>query len=258
MGIAGTDPVLAPVDVLVRTFNSASTLSACLAAAKRHLPVRRIIVIDRNSTDDTAEIARTFGAQLHFEEAGIGRATTLAARLAETENVLYLDSDVILRSASFYSDAVRALALPRTGAVVGIAIGHRFRFGLPLGLTLLRRAWVLSIDIPDDAQGAETYFLRRALKREHRRVRYVSGAMDHLGTYRGKGWAEWQGAQLRLAAGWSLSTIVDSFLVILLIHANSRSPRNVLYTPIFFLHLLRGFIDPSRWRMRDRRTVSLA
>lgn len=250
-------PTPAPVDVLVRTFNSATTLSACLAAARRHLPVRRIIVVDRHSTDGTIEIAQAFGAELHFEETGIGRATKLAARLAATENVLYLDSDVILRSASFYADAVHELTQPRVGAVVGVAIGHRFRFGLPLGLTLVPRAWILSVEIPDHAQGAETYYLRRALKRDRRRVGYVSDAMEHFGTYRGRGWAEWQGAQLRLAAGWSISSIIDSFLVILLIHANSRSPRNVLYTPIFFLHLMRGFLDPMRWRLRDRRTVSV-
>lgn len=244
-----------PIDVLVRTFNSAATLADCLEAARRHLPIGRLIVVDRHSTDRTIEIATTFGSEVHYEESGIGRATMLAVRSARTENVLFLDSDVVIRRPSFYERALRELGRPRVGAVVGTAEGHRFRFGLPLGLTLLPRAWVASVAIPDDAQGAETYYLRRALKRDRRRVAYVPDAMEHFGTYRDRDWPEWQGAQLRLAGGWSLPSIVDSFLVILLIHANSRSPRNVLYTPVFFLKLMRGFLDPARWRFRDRRTV---
>ncbi|MFZ0699051.1 MAG: glycosyltransferase [Thermoplasmata archaeon] len=248
-------PSLRPIDVLVRTFNSARTLAPCLAAAQRYLPIRRIIVVDRYSTDRTAEIAREFGADLHFEEVGIGRATSLAAELARTENVLYLDGDVVIRSPKFYGEAIRKLARPGVGAVVGTAVGHKFLYGLPLGLTLLPRTRVASAGISDQAQGEETYYLRQALKRDRLRIAYVPDAMEHSGSYRGRDWPEWQGAQMRLAAGWSTREITYSFLVILLIHSNSRSARNVLYTPIFFLKLMRGFLDPQRWRIRDRRTL---
>ena len=87
-------------------------------------------------------------------------------------------------------------------------------------------------------------------------MRYVPEAMEHRGTYRGvRTWPEWQGAQTRLVAGVSAYELAYSFLVILLIHLNSRKLRNVLYTPVFWAKFLRGFADPERWRTIDRRTA---
>jgi hypothetical protein len=65
---------------------------------------------------------------------------------------------------------------------------------------------------------------------------------------------EWEGANTRLVAGWSLYQLAYAFVVILLIHMNSRRPRNVLYTPVFYAKFLRGFLRPDRWRVLDRRT----
>ncbi|MGI0067452.1 MAG: glycosyltransferase family 2 protein [Thermoplasmata archaeon] len=245
----------AGVDVLVRTFNSARTLEAALASARRYLPVHRLIVIDRASTDGTPEIVRRYGGELYVDEQGIGRATTRAVELAETRLVLFLDSDVTIVRADFYPEATRAISHPRVGAVVGTPIGHPFLYGLPLGLTLLPRTWAREVAIPPDAQGEETYYIRRALRRSRRRIAYVPDAIHHTSPYRGRHWPEWQGAQLRRAAGWSVSELTYSFFVILMIHANSRSARNLAYTPIFYLKLLRGFLDPHRWWIRDRRSL---
>ncbi len=244
---------LPPVDVLVRTANSARTLESALAPARRWLPVHRFIVVDRASTDDTQAIAKRYGAEIYVDEVGIGRATHWALELADTELVLFLDSDVTLRRPDFYREALRTIARPGVGAVVGTPVGHSFLYGLPLGLTLLPRTWALGVTIPPEAQGAETYFFRQQLRKDHRRIAYVPNAMDHRSPYRGRHWPEWQGAQIRRSAGWSPRELTYSLLVVLLIHANSHSARNVAYTPVFYLKLLRGFMDPQRWWMRDRR-----
>jgi len=251
---AADHPILAPLDVLVCTFNSAQQLTEVLTAARRLLPIHRLIVIDRFSTDRTEEIARAFGAEVHPLEAGLGEARSLALQLASTPYVLFLDSDVTLQRHDFYAEALRLFQQPRTGAVVGASVGHRYLFGLPMGLTLIRRDWGCSVRIPPGApQGQETYYFRRELSRAHLKIRYVPDAMLHRATYRGGNWAEWQGAQTRLTAGVNVGELFYSFLVILLIHSNSRRPRNVLYTPIFFLKFLRGYLNPARWRYRDRR-----
>ncbi|HTW40504.1 MAG TPA: glycosyltransferase [Thermoplasmata archaeon] len=245
-----------PVDVLLATFNSARDLHACLAAARAHLPIGKLIVVDRHSTDRTAEIARQFGAELHFEEVGLGYARTLALSLATSDLVLFLDGDVIVRRPDFYERALEELEKPRTAAVVGASVGHRFLYGLPLGLTLLRRKWATSVAIPPEAQGAETFYLRRAVRRQHLRVRYVPDAMEHRAIYRVRNWPEWQGAQLRRAAGVSAYELANAAEVVLLISLNSRRPRAVVHAPFVYGKLLRGFFAPDRWGSMDRRRVT--
>ncbi|HXW67631.1 MAG TPA: glycosyltransferase family 2 protein [Thermoplasmata archaeon] len=246
---------LPPVDVLMATFNSARDLDECLTEARARLPVARLIVVDRNSTDATVDIARRHGAEVRFEEVGLGYARSLALSLATTENVLFLDSDVILRRADFYERALGALRSPRVAAVVGCGVGHRFLYGLPLGLTLLRRAWARGVAIAPTAQGAETYYLRRALRAQHLRVAYVPDAMEHRSIYRVRNWPEWQGAQLRRAAGWSPYELTNALAVVLLIALNTRRPRSVLLAPAVFGKLLRGYLAPDRWGTMDRRVT---
>ncbi|MGA8541960.1 MAG: glycosyltransferase family A protein [Thermoplasmata archaeon] len=253
---AGETRPLPPVDVLVATYNSARDLDACLGGARSYLPIEKLIVVDRNSTDGTPEIARRFGAEVHFEEVGLGYARTLALARATTEYVLFLDGDVILRRPDFYSAALIEAHKPRVAAVVGTSVGHPFLYGLPLGLTLLRRDWASRVKIPAEAQGAETYYLRNAVRRQHLRVRYVPDAMEHRSIYRVRNWPEWQGAQLRRAAGWSPYELANALEVVMLIALNSRNPRTVLHAPLFYGKLLRGFFAPDHWGTLDRRRVA--
>jgi glycosyltransferase involved in cell wall biosynthesis len=248
------DNVPPPVDVLMITFNSAAYLAECLAAIRASIPVHHLIVVDRFSTDGTPEIATRFGAQVHSEESGGGPARARALELADTELALFVDSDVILRRADFYARAVELLRQPRTAAVVGTSVGHPFEYGLPLGLTLFRLDWGRNAGMATQGQGQETYYFRRAARRQGLRVRYVPNSMDHRGTFRRvRTWPEWQGAQTRLVAGGSVSEFAYSLLVILLIHLNSRNLRNVAYTPIFWAKFFRGYARPNRWRLIDRR-----
>jgi glycosyltransferase involved in cell wall biosynthesis len=241
------------------TFNSAAQLEESLAAVARSLPVHHLIVVDRFSTDGTAEIAARYGAQVHQEESRTGYARLRALSLADTEYALFVDSDVVLRRADFLERAMEELRRPRTSAVVGNAMGHPFHYGLPLGLTLFRLDWGRKAGMSLEGEGQETYAFRRQVRREGGRVGYVADAMEHRGTYRSaSGWAEWQGAQTRLVAPDSVYELLYSFLVVLLIHLNSRRMRNVVYTPIFWAKFLRGYMEPQRWRTIDRRRVSLS
>jgi hypothetical protein len=160
---------------------------------------------------------------------------------------------VIVRSPTFFDQAAAAATRPGVGAVVGMAIGHTFRYGLPLSLALLPLNWARAAAIPPSVNARETYYLQAALRRDRRRVAYVLDAMEHRSRFRGHK-PEWEGANTRLVAGWSLYQLAYAFAVVLLIHMNSRRARNVLYTPVFYAKFLRGFLHPERWRFLDRRT----
>jgi len=241
------------VDVLIATFNSGKSLEECLRSVREHVPVHRLIIVDRFSTDATRSIAERYGAEVHSEDTGIGLARTMAIALAETEFILFVDGDVVLRRPDFFDRAMAELQRPGTVAVVGGSVGHRFLFGMPFGMTLMRRGWARTIAVPPDAQGFETYYFRRAARRSHLVVRYVPDAMEHRSIYRVRNWPEWQGAQIRLNAGFSPYELTNAFAVILMIHLNTRRLRNVAYTPIFYLKLIRGFLAPDRFRYHDRR-----
>lgn len=248
---AGTAPT--PVDVLVATYESSATLSEALDAARRWLPVHRLIVVDRASRDGTPEIARAAGAEVYEDRTGLGRARNLALERAETDPVLFLDSDVVILRPDFYARAREEYSRPRTAAVVGMSVGHRFRYGLPLGLTLVGRQWALHARIPDTAQGRETYYLQRAARQEHLCVRYVPEAMHHYGTYRrSPHWPEFQGASIRRSSGWNPRELLYAAVVVVLMHMNSGRVRHVLYSPVFYLKLLRGFLAPERWDRLER------
>jgi glycosyltransferase involved in cell wall biosynthesis len=252
--MSATDPEFEAVDVLVCTFNSADHLDECLAAAREHLPIHRLVVVDRNSTDGTPEIARRWGAEVYSEEVGLGYSRVRALELSTTPLVLFLDSDVVVRRRDFARRAISLLADPTVGAVVGCAEGHRFLYGLPLSLTMFRREWVRRVEIPATVQGRETYYLQRRIREDRLRVRYLTDAYHHYGTYRRlRHWPEFQGAWVRLTGGPSLRELLYSGMVVLLIQMNSRNARNLAYAPIFYAKLVRGFLHPARWQQVDRR-----
>lgn len=256
VGTADSSETVSSVDVLLVTFNSAASLEECLTAVRATVPIHHLIVIDRFSSDGTPEIARRFGARVVSEESGVGDARARAMALADTDLALFVDGDVVIRRHDFFRAALAELGRPRTAAVVGSAIGHPFEYGLPLGLTLFRLEWGRSAGMSREAQGQETIAFRRAVRHRREKVRYVPDAMEHRGTFRRvRTWPEWQGAQTRLVAGGSLYELGYSFLVILLIHLNSRRLRNIAYTPVFWTKFLRGYLQPERYRTLDLRTA---
>jgi glycosyltransferase involved in cell wall biosynthesis len=250
---AGEAPELPPIDVLVCTFNAGPQLAESLASARRYLPIARLILVDHHSDDETRGIATENGAEIHLEDKGLGYARTLALQLATTDHVVFLDADAILRRPDFYAAALREMAKPNVGAVVAGTVGHPFLYGLPMSLTLLPRKWALRVQVPDRVQGRETFYFQAALRRDRLRVAYVPDSIEHRSLYRRRHWPEWQGAQIRRVAGWNPRELLYALVVTVLIHVNSRRARDAAYVPIFYLKILRGFLDPRRWGTVDRR-----
>lgn len=250
------DQKSAEVDVIVRTYNSGKTIDACMKSIFSNIKSAKIIVVDHFSTDSTLEIVDHYPVTLIKENESLGLSTMLGINAAKSEYVLFVDSDVEIRRNDFLEKALLGLSDPSTGAIVGAGIGHPFLYGLPLGLTLFRREDLKKIDIPKWVQGSETYFIRKQLRENQLKVRYVSNAMVHRSTFRSvRTWPEWQGAQVRRASGLDLRELLYSVLVIFLMLTNSKSLRNFSYYPLFVAKFMRGYFHSEKWHSMDRSSV---
>jgi GT2 family glycosyltransferase len=91
---AGARPL--PVCVIVPAYNRGSRLRRCLDSVwgQSALP-QELIVVDDNSSDDTAEVAASMGARVirHAENRGAAAARNTALQSTSCEWVAFLDSD---------------------------------------------------------------------------------------------------------------------------------------------------------------------
>ncbi|MBS7632174.1 glycosyltransferase [Candidatus Bathyarchaeota archaeon] len=85
------------VSVIIPAYNSEKTLWKCLESVKAQT-YRKIetLVVDRHSTDRTAQIAEKFGARLLFVTRERGTAKNYAAKKARGDFLLFVDSDMML------------------------------------------------------------------------------------------------------------------------------------------------------------------
>ncbi|MFB6271685.1 MAG: glycosyltransferase family A protein [Salinibacter sp.] len=86
---------------LIRTYNSAQTLGACLTSlSAQTLSPERAIVVDSGSTDETLDIAREYGADIvkypDGEEFNYSRAINIGMEHVETSHALIISSHVSL------------------------------------------------------------------------------------------------------------------------------------------------------------------
>jgi len=81
------------LSVVIPAFNEERLLPACLASLPAADDIE-VIVVDNNSTDATADIARAAGARVVHEEVNqISRARNAGARVASGDWLLFVDAD---------------------------------------------------------------------------------------------------------------------------------------------------------------------
>ena len=107
------------VDVIIPTWNSEKTLESCLNLLLKHLPVGKIIIIDRESEDRTLEIARRFGCQILFDTVSLGSARLKGVNASDSELIMFIDDDIMIDKD--FKDIFLFLD-KETGAVQGIAV----------------------------------------------------------------------------------------------------------------------------------------
>ena len=111
------------VDVIIPALNEAPAIARVLADIPRSV-VRRIVVADNGSTDDTGTVASTAGAEVVREdERGYGAACLRAIRHLEDdppEVVVFLDGDH-----SDHPDEMPALIQPIAAGDADLVVGSR-------------------------------------------------------------------------------------------------------------------------------------
>lgn len=214
-------------------------------------PNSTILVVDHSSEDSTLEIARRFHAKIENEELGLGFARQLCLELVDSDYVVFTDSDVEILDKFFLQRAKIAFESKGVGAVVGLSVGHRFAYGLPASLLVIKRSDFLGNVIPAYIDARETFFLQKRLDELNLKTTYVYDAMKHRSHYR-RFKPEWEGANSRILPSSPLRELLFSAKVILLLTLNSKSLKNVLYLPVFYLKYFRGFVKPGPWLRLER------
>lgn len=233
--------------ICVCTYNSSSTLEKCLASVKEAEPDSQLLVIDQHSTDNTVEIAKSYSAEIHLQKIGLGYARQLAFELTKTEFLAFVDGDEEIVQRSFFRKAMRILDSPDVGAVAGMVLGHRYAYGLPMGLLVLRSREFRGKVIPSSSSSREDYHVRLRLRSLGLSVVFVPDAMIHRSHYR-RFKPEWEGANTRITCGLNLPQLAFILKVFILQSLNSRRLRNLGYVPFLYLKFLRGFVNPEAWR----------
>jgi glycosyltransferase involved in cell wall biosynthesis len=113
--------------IIIPAYNEAAylpaTLTAAAAAQRAVAAPGEIIVVDNNSTDATAQIARTAGVGLAFEAIRqIARARNAGVRLARGRHFVFVDADTLINPALLAA----TIDLLESGAYCGG--GSRVRF----------------------------------------------------------------------------------------------------------------------------------
>ncbi|WP_394437156.1 glycosyltransferase family 2 protein [Streptomyces sp. SGAir0957] len=201
-----------PVDVILPCLNEAEALPWVI---ERIPPGWRAIVVDNGSTDGSADLARTLGAEVvHEPRRGFGSACRAGLAAAGADIVCFCDCDASLDPARLtpFVDEVRAggadLVLgrrrpagrgvwPAHARVGNLALARmvRRRTGVPLRdlgpLRAARRTALLDLDLTDPRSGYPLQMVVRAADAgwriaEHD-VPYLprSGASKVTGTWRG-------------------------------------------------------------------------
>lgn len=86
--------------IIIPAYNAEATIHSCLSSAKTQSIAKsdyEIILVDDGSTDNTADIARSFGVQVVVQEnQGPATARNVGAKLAQGNVLVFTDSDCTL------------------------------------------------------------------------------------------------------------------------------------------------------------------
>ena len=128
--------VLPSVSVVIPCLNDAAALEACLASlAGQTLQPWEIVVVDNNSTDSSAAVARRFGARVIPEPVpGIPAAAAAGYDAAGGGIIARCDADCVLPPDWVQRIAERFAADPELGALSGP--GAFYGFPRPVGAAL--------------------------------------------------------------------------------------------------------------------------
>ncbi|MCS7119951.1 MAG: glycosyltransferase family A protein [Nitrososphaerota archaeon] len=179
------------IDVVMLTKNSERILKECVQSIYKNVPVRRLIIIDGFSTDNTIKIINGFQRQhenivLIQQEGTRGMARQRALSEVETDWFMFVDSDVILCD-GWFEKVKNIMDDDRVGAIWGMEIWSVLLNSRMLGLfervnlkifnrrggthdLLVRREAIKGIRIPPHLHTYEDSFIRSWIHKNGYRV----------------------------------------------------------------------------------------
>lgn len=111
------------VSVIIPTYNSDRTIGLCLESIARQTYKNiEIILIDRNSSDNTVLIARKYTSQIYTLEAERASSKNYGIQKSHGKYICFVDSDMIL-SPTVIEDCVKALQL--SSKSIGVIIPEK-------------------------------------------------------------------------------------------------------------------------------------
>ncbi len=133
------------LSIVIPAFNEARLIERCLQSISTSFVANlasgftsEIIVVDNNSTDNTAILASQAGAQVVFEPINqIGRARNTGAALATGDWLLFLDADSVLNP-GLLADILQAI---ENGNNVGCGCTLRMQ-GIPWWANSILQLWM--------------------------------------------------------------------------------------------------------------------
>lgn len=180
------------IDVVMLTKNSEHLLDECLKSIYENVPVKRLIIIDGFSTDNTLKIIEKFNrkygnVEIIKEEGSRAKARQRGIEEVKTEWFMFADSDVILckdwfKKAEKYVDndvgAIWGLNIDIIPNVKNklflksLALIARECFNLRGGMhdTLIRRELVKDIQIPEQLHAYEDAYIVNWIKKKNWKV----------------------------------------------------------------------------------------
>jgi glycosyltransferase involved in cell wall biosynthesis len=164
------------VDVAVCTYNSEKYLDECLKSIRKYVSCSRLIVIDHYSTDKTVEIAEKYGAEIYFENIGVGYARQLAINRSDAPFILFVDSDVVFFDDLWFKKCIK---LFRDEKLRAGAIGVDTYVKLPDWRMKFNEFWWKNVSLARRTYFHNVYFLRRRAI-EGIKIPNCLGAFEHI------------------------------------------------------------------------------
>jgi len=107
--------------VIIVTFNNQTTIRSLLNSLIKKASAKEIIVVDNHSSDQTSEIVKKFKVNLIRLDKNIGfsRANNLAAKMAQSEYLIFLNPDSELLHKGSLESLIRNLSVHPEYGLVG-------------------------------------------------------------------------------------------------------------------------------------------
>lgn len=169
------------VTAVIPAYNEGARIGKVISAVRRAKLVSEIVVVSDGSTDDTADVARSFGVRVIQLERNVGKGGAMKAGIDATdaEVLVFVDADLIGLTPEHVDSLVRPVVSGEADATMGIFVGGRAPTALAQRITpglsgqrAVRASLVRSLPIEDARFGVEV-LINKHLASNRARVRRV-------------------------------------------------------------------------------------